>query len=57
MATFQGKKTYQIKKKEIDAMFQNFAWETLPFKESLNYLASISKELMDFYINYRKPLR
>jgi len=51
------KKTIQIKKREIDALFENFNWETMPYKLALAYLDNIQDELIDYYTNYRKPLR
>jgi len=51
------KKNIRIKKREITSLFQNFAWETMPYRESLEYLQNIEKQLLDYYANYRVPLR
>ena len=53
----KGPKNINIKKREIDALFEDFSWEAMPYKLALAYLDNIKDELMDYYANYRAPLR
>lgn len=53
----KGPRNINIKKREITAQIRNFAWEAMPYKEALKYLQEIEDSMMDYYVNYRTPLR